>query len=116
MAGQEAREYEVIFTRSGEIRFYEIIEYLYTHYSFERAVELTEALYEAPETLSYNPEKGSKEERLSEGGEYRYILFRRTQRAMIKIIYYIDKKSKTVYVTDFFPSEMNPNRMNKGRK
>lgn len=43
--------------------------------------------------------------------EYRYLLYQYTPRKSIKIMYFIDESSKTVYVTDFFGNEMDDTKI-----
>ena len=43
--------------------------------------------------------------------EHRYLLYQYTPRKSIKIIYFIDESSRTVYVTDFFGNEMDDERI-----
>lgn len=60
-------------------------------------------------TLYY---RGALEEKLRERKyEYRSLLFERSNRKYIKIIYYADDLHEKVYVTDFFPSEMDDNQL-----
>ncbi len=106
MEEPQKSKYQVIITHSAEINFYEILEYLYDHYSLDRAEEIANELRDKIKTLKYQAERGSHEPRLSHRKEgYRFILHERTKRADIKIIYYI--KEREVYVTDFFPTEMS---------
>lgn len=91
-----------------------MVEYLYDHLSPERAEELTNELSDAALSLDRLYHRGSREKELiGRKNEYRYILFYRTARATIKIIYFVDEKAKTVYVTDFFPTEKDPKKLGK---
>jgi len=102
----EENRYQVIVTNLAEISFYEVVDYLYDNYPFERAEEIADELRDTARILHNQPERGTPEPNLSHRGRgYRYVLYKRTSRAEIKIIYFIDKKSKTVYITDFFPTE-----------
>jgi len=40
--------------------------------------------------------------------QFRYILHRETRFFELKIIYFVDEASLTVYITDFFPTTMHP--------
>ncbi|MFW5761868.1 MAG: hypothetical protein ACOCXH_12905 [Cyclobacteriaceae bacterium] len=70
---------------------------------------------EAPRKLTTYPSRGAIEHRLVKYRDriYRYILFKRTKRADIKIIYYINEQAKEVYVTDFFPTEKDDSKISK---
>ena len=109
MENKEESQYEVIITDPAEIAFYEILEYLYGNYEIDRAEEIANALRDAAKSLHYQPERGTIESNLkNEKEDYRFILYKRTSRSEIKLIYYIDESSKRVYVTDFFPTEKDP--------
>jgi len=43
--------------------------------------------------------------------EFRFILFKETKHFELKIIYFIDEEGRAVYVTDFFPTKLNPQRI-----
>jgi plasmid stabilization system protein ParE len=112
VAKEEAGRYEVVITSSAEIHFYELAEYLYEHLSLERAEEVTSELSKMTLSLGLLYHRGSVERKLIRGKKsYRYILYKRTSRASVKIIYYVDEKRKTVYVTDFFPTEKDPRKI-----
>ena len=112
MAKEETSQFEVVITSSAEIHFYELTEYLYEHMAPDRAEEVATQLSEAALSLDHLYHRGNREERLvGRKNDYRYILFSRTARATVKIIYYVNEKTKTVYVTDFFPTEKDPKKM-----
>lgn len=104
----ETHEYQVEFTPSSRYHFYEVLEYLYKHYPIDRAEQLADELEGMAQGLNHHPHRGAKEKWLSGLKRvYRFILFNRTKRADIKIIYYIQESEGKVYVTDFFPTEMD---------
>ena len=112
MAKKETDRYEVVITSAAEIHFYELVEYLYEHLSLERAEEITRGLNEMVLSLALLYHRGSVEKKLSRRKKsYRYLLYKRTSRTSVKILYYVDEKSKTVYVTDFFPTEKDPKKI-----
>ncbi len=112
MAKEEAGRYEVVITSAAEVHFYELVEYLYEHLSLDRAEEVTRGLNEIALSLDLLYHRGSLERKLSRRKKsYRYLLYKRTSRASVKILYYVDEKSKTVYVTDFFPTEKDPKKI-----
>jgi uncharacterized membrane protein (UPF0127 family) len=43
--------------------------------------------------------------------EFRYILFKETKHFELKIIYFVDENEEVVYITDFFPTKMHPQRI-----
>ena len=112
MAKEEAVRYEVVITSSAEVHFYELVEYLYEYLSLDRAEEVARELNEMALSLDLLYHRGSIENALSRRKKpYRYLLYKRTSRTSVKIFYYVDKKSKTVYVTDFFPTEKDPKKI-----
>jgi len=103
---EESPVFEVIITQTAEVYFYEIVEYLYEYFPIERVEAISTALQEKALSLSKYYNRWQKEPQLSQRlYEYRYLLFERTQRSQIKIIYFVDKEAKKVYITDFFPTE-----------
>ena len=99
-------EFEIIISRPAEISFYEILEYFYEHYSLERAERISNELRDFVKKLKYFPERGNIEKRLlNRSKEYKFILFKRSARADIKIIYNIHKENSKVFIIDFFPTE-----------
>lgn len=110
----ETREYQVEFTPLSRYYFYEVLEYLYEHYSIDRAEQLADELEDMAQSLNYHPHRGAPEKWLSSlTQDYLFILFSRTKRAEIKIIYYIQESEGKVYVTDFFPTEMDDTEISK---
>lgn len=106
MEKEEENQYQVEYTPLSKQYFYEIADYFYDNYPVERAEQLADELEQKAMSLNYQPHRGRVEELLEEEPqEYRFILYQRTKRADIKIIYYVDETTKIVYLTDFFPTE-----------
>jgi len=102
----EEGKYKVIITFPAEKHFYELLDYFYEHYPLDRAEEIANRLRNTAKSLEDHPERGALEMMLSHRKQkYRYILYKRTSRADVKIIYYINFEINTVYITDFFPTE-----------
>ena len=98
--------YAVELTHSATLYFYNISDYLYEHYSLDRADEIATSLKDQALSLDRLYHRGSPEPRLSSRPQgYRYLLFERSKGKFIKIIYYVDDLLKKVYITDFFPTE-----------
>jgi mRNA-degrading endonuclease RelE of RelBE toxin-antitoxin system len=112
MEEEKALEYEVVVTQPAEFKFYELLEYLFDVYPFERAEQIANELRNTTKTLQFLPHRGVEEPFLTHlKRKFRFILFSRTDRAEIKIIYFIDEERKTVFVTDFFPTEKDRSRL-----
>ena len=109
--------YKVIVSPSADLRYVNsILPYLDRNFSFDRLIEIDEAIGLAVSSLSHHPKRGSKELSLEQDSrEYRYILFRETHHFELKILYYVDDISCTVFVVDYFPTLMHPKRMTKPR-
>lgn len=76
--------------------------------SYESATKKSEELFDSAYSLRILPERGQLELTLQHlKKEHRYLLYNSTSRSTIKIIYFLDKKRGVVYITDFFPTEMD---------
>ena len=104
--------YPLIITSSGERAYFEVLDYVYAHYSIERGNEITLALLEYPNVLKSQPYMGQLESHLSQRSEgYRFLVYKRTLQATVKIIYYVDEATRCIYITDFFATEMSDQRI-----
>lgn len=109
--------YEVIVSPSADLRYVNsILPYLDRNFSFNRLVEIDEAIGLAVSSLAHHPNRGTKELLLDQDDrEYRYILFRETRHFELKILYFVDESHATVFVVDYFPTLMHPKGMTKLR-
>ena len=74
--------------------------------------EIAIELLDYPNTVKTLANRGKLELALSSRKEdYRYILYKRTQQATVKVVYYVDEIAHRVYVTDFFPTEMSQSKI-----
>lgn len=105
--------YEVSITHSAKNRFQQyILPYVYSNFSFDRAGEINDNILEAVLTLNSNPFRGRIEEYLKGlNEEFRFILYKETNQFELKIIYFIDEEQQAVFITDFFPTKMNPDKV-----
>lgn len=63
-------------------------------------------------SLEFNPGRGTIETYFKKDSRvFRFILFRETRLFELKIIFTIQYQSNKVFVTDFFPTKMNPSRI-----
>lgn len=117
MEEKETIEYKVEITESANLYFYELGDYLYENLSLLRAEEVVELVLEKALSLNTLFYRGSNEPILSDRPQgYKYLLVERSKRKYVKIIYYVDKMVKKVYVTDFFPTETDNKRLLKRNK
>ncbi|MBP9151812.1 MAG: hypothetical protein KBF73_05980 [Flavobacteriales bacterium] len=112
---EEAKSYEVIVTNPAQERFFnQILDYMEHHFSEERVNYIKKMLFQDISSLGIRPHRGTKEFSLAaRKEEFRYILFRETRILEIKIIYWIEEAEQKVFVTDLFPTKMNPSKMGK---
>lgn len=106
------KEYEVEVTSKAKLHYFEILEYFYDHMSYDSATRKSEELYTSIHSLKILPERGQLElslQYLKKG--HRYLLYQSTSRTTIKVIYFVDKDRGVVYVTDFFPTEMDEKKI-----
>lgn len=113
----EEKTFKIVIARPAKIRYQEnILPYLLKHFSLERAVEIDDNILRSTRGLNINPNRGSIEKYLVGVKEkFRFILHKETKYFEIKIIYYINKEKNTVFVTDFFPTKMNPQKILKNK-
>lgn len=113
----EEKVYKIVIARPAKNRYQEsVLPYLFEYFSFERAIEIDENILNTTGILSKNPGRGRKEKYLEEvKEEFRFILYKETKHFEIKIIYYISESENTVYVTDFFPTKMDPQKITKNK-
>jgi hypothetical protein len=106
------QEYQIIITSFAERAYFEVLEYVFEHHTIQRANEIAMELLEHPQILKKFPLLGKIEPNLIERPEkYRFLLYERTKRITVKVIYFIDEWNKIVYLTDFFPCEMSDRKI-----
>ena len=109
MEAKEKIKYEVEYTATADNYFYQAISYFYEHHSLARAERMVDELEQLAQSLEYLPHRGADEKWLADQPRmYRYLLYKRTARAGIKVIYFVSETARTVYITDFFPTEKDP--------
>ena len=105
--------YEIIVTKPARDRFQnEILSYISKSFSYRRALEIENNLKKLLLTLQVDPQRGSVEKLIRiRDPIFRFILLNETKFFEIKIIYFIEESQNIVQVTDFFPTKMNPLKM-----
>ena len=111
----EQQCFKIEITYPAEKRFQEeILAYLVENFSLERASEIVDNITASVASLSTIPERGSLEPVLKEyPQQFRFILHKETRNFEIKIIYYVNQSIRKIYVTDFFPVLMYPEKLKK---
>lgn len=108
------KQYQIVITSTAERAYFEVLNYVFDHHSFDRANEIALELVDFPQILKENPLLGKTEPNLMHRNEdYRFLVYKRTTKMKVKIIYYPDHDNNKIYLTDFFPCEMNLKRINR---
>lgn len=108
----EEQNYQIVITSSAERAYFEVLDYVFEHYTIDRANEIATELLEHPQILRKFPNLGKTEPHLKQRPEnYRFIVYERANDTTVKIIYYSDESSRTIYLTDFFPCEMSDKKI-----
>lgn len=109
----EKTSYEIIVTKPARDRFQnEILSYISKSFSYPRALEIENNLKKLLLTLQVDPQRGSVEKLIRiRDPIFRFILLKETNFFELKIIYFIEESQNIVRVTDFFPTKMNPLKM-----
>lgn len=112
MAQEEG--FKIVVTTPAQKKYQEtILAYLSEHFSIERAADIDLSISRSVASLTKKPYRGTIEKYLDQlANEFRFILHKESRHFEIKIIYFVSQESKTVFVTDFFPTRMNPQHMN----
>lgn len=107
--------YEVIITKPAMFRLQkEVLEYIGKNFSFTRGIEIEAELLKTVKSLGNNPQRAPIESSINfRSKKIRYLLFKETAILELKIHFFIVEDSKQVYITDFFPTRMNPSKMKK---
>ena len=114
---EEKKSYVVEITLEGEHYYFDLLEYLYKTHTSENASNKADEILDMTMSLTENPNRGSEERRLGFLGKgHRFLLYEITYRKQVKIIYFVDESHKTVYVTDFFATEMDDKKIRKRNK
>jgi plasmid stabilization system protein ParE len=103
----EGQEFEVIITSSAEKAYFHVLEYVYEHHAPKKAEKIALELLKFPLILKQFPKIGTLESILENRPEiFRFLVFERTEKITVKILYFVDYEQNVIYITDFFPSEM----------
>ncbi|MDT8410901.1 MAG: hypothetical protein RQ875_00440 [Vicingaceae bacterium] len=111
----EQQIFEIEITYPAEKRYQEeILAYLVKNFSLERALEINDNIIASVASISTMPKRGRLEPVLKKyPQQFRFILHKETRNFEIKIIYYINQSVRKIYVTDFFPVLMYPEKLKK---
>ncbi len=109
--------YLVQITPEAELFYFDLLEYLFKTHQSNSASRKAGEILEMALSLKVNPHRGSIEQKLRFlGKEHRFLPYRITARKEVKIIYFVNKANNTVYVTDFFGTEMDDKKISKRTK
>ncbi|MEM9337343.1 MAG: hypothetical protein AAGA66_01340 [Bacteroidota bacterium] len=109
---EEAPGFVVAITPEGEGYYYDLLRYLYSTHSKESADRKSNEILNMALSLDKMPNRGRNEDKLAFlGVGHKYLLYEVTSQKTVKIIYFVVSSKKMVYVTDFFPTEMDDSRI-----
>ena len=111
---EESAIYLVEITAKAEQYYWKLLVHLYETHSVESASKKSDEIIEMAMSLNKNPHRGRLEEDLAGfNKKFRALIYHITKRNTVKIIYFVEELTKTVYVTDFFPTQNNPSKKTK---
>lgn len=114
---EEKPGYVVEITPEAEIYFLQLLQYFNQAHSTRSADRKSDEILDMAMSLDSQPNRGRLEENLSFLGKgHRYLVYPYTSRKSIKIIYFIDETVKKVYITDFFATEMDEEKISSRNK
>lgn len=109
---EEEESYDVEITPEAEFYYLKLLEYLHSTHILESAFRKGDEVLKMAMSLDRNPNRGAIEKKLKfSTKKHRFLLYEVTKRHQIKIIYFVDEHNKKVYVTDFFGTEMDDNKI-----
>lgn len=109
---EKQKQYKVVVSSNAKKTLMDLSGYLDKYYTAKRSEEIINQLIELSKELYYFPYRGKLEELLDHRKEaHRFLLYKRTTTATIKIIYWVDEAAKIVIITSFFPTEMKPDNV-----
>ncbi|MEQ8909199.1 MAG: hypothetical protein RIC95_08400 [Vicingaceae bacterium] len=104
--------FEVEITKNAQKRLHTIFErYLIKHFSEVRAYEVFDGILETVKQLKTFPKRGQFEG-ISDK-DVRYIIHSESRMFQLKILYIVNEDNREVVVLDFFPTNMNPDLLQK---
>ena len=109
---EEKPSYTVEITPEAELHYLNLLEHLSSTHTPASALKKADEILDMAMSLDKNPRRGSKEPKLGFlGSEHRFLLYKVTSRRQVKIIYFVDEPNLTGYVTDFFGTEMDGDKI-----
>lgn len=106
------KSYLVEITPEAESYYLDLLVHLYETHSQRSANRKSEEILLMAMSLSQQPYRGKEEKALSKTGfTHRFLVYPITKRNTVKIIYTISEDQSKVFVTDFFPCQMNQDKI-----
>lgn len=106
---EEEKRYLVEITPEAEAYYLNLSQHLLQNHSLASASRKIDEILVMALSLEYLPSRGREVDELTFlGTGHKYLLYQITKRKAVRIIYFIDEEQAIVYVTDFFPTEMDP--------
>ena len=109
---EKPQHFIVEITPQAEQHYWELLLYLYQTHSVDSAEHKSDEILNLALSLDNNPYRGRIENQLEYlNKSHRFLVYFITNRKTVKIIYFVE--NNIVYVTDFFTTEMDPDRIKK---
>lgn len=113
----EEKCYVVEITPEAECFYFDLLAYLFKTHHPKSASRKADDILELAMSLKENPFRGSIEHRLKAlGREHRFLLYEISRGKDVKIIYFIENASSKVYVTDFFGTKLDDQKIGQRTK
>jgi len=109
---EEEESYYVEITPEAEFYYIKLLEFLHSTHTQESAFRKGDEVLNMAMSLDRNPNRGAAEKKLKfSTAKHRFLLYKVSKRHQVKIIYFVDEHSKKVYVTDFFGTQMDDDKI-----
>lgn len=108
----EKEDFIVDIIPEAEIQFLSLLKFLLRTHSQESAFRKMDKLLDLAMSLNKFPNRGTLEKRLETlGKNHRFLIYTLSPRKTVKIIYFIEEEKGKVFVTDFFGTEMDDDKI-----
>jgi plasmid stabilization system protein ParE len=109
---ETAKGYVVEITPQAERFFLELLDYIFSTHHPDSASRKADEILALAISLKHTPYRGTLEPRLELLGKgHRFLLYEITRGKEVKIIYFVDEDSHKVFVTDFFGTRKDAEKL-----
>ena len=109
---EEQSNYTVEITAQAEEYFLALLDFLYATHSVDNAERKADEILTMAMSLDKNPARGRIEDKLAFlHKQHRFLVYQYTTGKSVKILYFINEQKRKVYVTDFFGTAMDEQKI-----